>query len=48
MATVSTDFLKTMFDFSNLLQFFLDLLLVLLIGWVVGAFNLSQHHGLFQ
>lgn len=36
MATVSTDFLKTMFDFSNLLQFFLDLLLVLLIGWVVG------------
>ncbi|MBO4535979.1 MAG: MgtC/SapB family protein [Bacteroidales bacterium] len=25
-----------MFDFSNLLQFFIDLLLVLLIGWVVG------------
>ena len=36
MDTASTDFLKTMFDFSNLLQFFIDLLLVLLIGWVVG------------
>ena len=36
MGTASTDFLKTMFDFSNLLPFFIDLLLVLLIGWMVG------------
>lgn len=31
-----TDFLKESFDFSNLLTFSFDLLLVVLIGWVVG------------
>ena len=31
-----TDFLKETFDFSNLLIFSFDLLLVVLIGWVVG------------
>ena len=31
-----TDFLKELFDFSNVLQFVIDLLLVLLIGYLVG------------
>lgn len=31
-----TDFLKTFFDFSNLLTFSIDMALVLLIGWLVG------------